>query len=406
MKVTYNEFVDNGLYVASHYLKKDISSLTVDDLKNNIDLFANKVYEFMNCEKYKKIADMAFHNSCYTQAPPKDLVAKYKENAKLENIKNQFRLFFNNLGEEEVCDICNEKHIKIDKLDKKYVSALSRSLMPNLTSNTFFNYSNNLQKVNVCPVCLFLSMISLLNMRKSGNLVLYNSEDSEFMKDLTRRRQRENEKDIMWGAEEVDKGNTINLQNEVLTFIDERANNNQLIVYVVNNSGQSQTYQEHLLTEKNLELFKKVYTKGYIEDFNKLNLFRLLLNNSIADKYMYYFVNFETCSMKGPVKLFELIEEEVSVLKTEVRELIARISKEIYDMTSKDDIKKLKSISNYNAFETYLVDNAENYKEKCKKNLLTEEEFEILTNYKNWQSIRTRMRIQFILLKGEQNVRK
>lgn len=39
--------------------------------------------------------------------------------------------------------------------------------MPNLVANTFYNFSNNLQGLNVCPYCLVLTMYSILNCRVS-----------------------------------------------------------------------------------------------------------------------------------------------------------------------------------------------------------------------------------------------
>lgn len=401
MKITYNEFVDNGLYVAAYYLNKDIDDLDIDDLEKNINLFTDKVYEFINCAKYKKIATMAFYNSSYTQNQSNELKEKYKDKAKLESIRNQFNVLFHNVGHEEICSICNERHVKITGLDKKYVSMLSRSLMPNLTSNTFFNYSNNLQRINVCPVCIFLSMISLLNMRKEGNLIIYNSEDKEFMKELTILRQIQNERDILLDAEEINKGNTLNLQEEVLTLIKEKSRNNHIMVYVFNNSGQSQTYEDLLLTKQNIELYKKIYITGNMEEFHRLNLFRLLLDNSIAYKYMYYIANFKDERLKSSIGLLGLLEDEVSILKKEVRESIISIGKKIYDMTSKDNIKELKSISNYNAFEDYLIKCVEEYKDKSNENLLTEEQFEILMDPKNWRNVKNRMILQFILLKED-----
>ena len=402
MKVTFNEFVDNGLYVASYYLKKEIEAITVTDLKKNMNLLAEEVYKFISCDKYKKVGSMAFYNSSYTQAPSKTLTKEYGDKAKLENIKSQFELLLDNVGNEEYCSICGEKHIKIIDVNEKYIKTISRSLMPNLTSNTFFNHANNLQFVDVCPICLFLSMLSVLNMRKSGNLLMYNSEDQLFMKELTASRQKQNRADVFNDVKEENKGNTVGLQEEIRFFIDEKEwTDKAIMVYVLNNSGQSQVYKDYILTERNLKLFKKVYSNDYIGQFNELNLFRLLLNDTLKYKYINYLVDFKNEKLKCTIEFFDFMENEVSILKKDIRDIIENVCEKIYQVSKKNDISELKSVTSLSAFEELILKYVELYKEEKKENLMTKDDFEKILDYKNWKAVKNRMIFDFITLKED-----
>ncbi len=400
MKVTFNEFVDNGLYVAEYYLKKKFEDISIRDLENNIDLFANHVHDFISCNKYKKIADMAFHNSSYTQVINKELKDKYKENARLESIKAQFRLIFYNLGDQEVCSICGEKHVKLIGVDEKYLSAVTRSLMPNLTANTFFNHTNNLKFLDVCPICLFLSMISVLNMRKSGNLVLFNSEDADFMKELTANRQAQNERDIFNESLEENKGNTVTVQDQIRFFISEKEwTDKSITIYEINNSGQSQTYQDYILTESNIRVFKKVCSEGFLNEFNRLNLFKLLIRDTLKYDYLKYLADFRNEKLKCEIDFFEFIDKEVSVLKQDLRDTIKNFCEKIYKVSKKNDINELKSVIDLRAFEELILKYIELYKDVKSEDLITEDEFEMFMDYRNWIHIKNRMIFNFIALK-------
>ncbi|MCG8541120.1 MAG: hypothetical protein MJA82_14480 [Clostridia bacterium] len=405
MNITFNEFVDNGLYVASYHLGKDIHEITLEDLEKNIELFSDKVYSFIECGRYKKIANMGFQNSCYTQGPNKGLIERYGKKAKLENIKSKFRLLFRNLGDEECCSICGKYNIKITGTDKEYIGMISRSLMPNLTSNTFFNCSNNLQFLDVCPICLFLSMISILNIRKSGNLLIYNSEDKEFMRHLTIYRQKENKQEIAIKAQEENNGNTIDLEEEIIHFLDCQIwTNKDIYIYIVNNSGQNQVYEDYIITEKNIKLFKKLIKNNYIDEFSNLNLFRFLLADTLKYKYLTYLIDLENEELRCSVDLFELIDRDISLLSKEIIRIIRDICYEIYSIGHENRIQELKLISSFSSLERLINKYVNSCKTLKDKNLIIKEKSQKLLNDKNWRSIKNRMIAHFIILKEVKNV--
>lgn len=183
MKRTYNEFVDNGLFVASYLLNKEIEDITEQDILDNKELFIDKLLEFVSCENLHSIGTMLFFNSPLMNPRSKN---KHKEKT-LE--------FFNMLEEtliddnKTTCFCCEEKRVS-PSICK--ISTVSSSVNPLLPANTFYNFSNNLHMVNICPICLILSMLSLLNTLKFGINYLIISDNDDFMKDYTKQTQYQN----------------------------------------------------------------------------------------------------------------------------------------------------------------------------------------------------------------------
>lgn len=223
MDRSYNVFVDNGLYVLAYYLNKDINDITYQDIENSIDLMSDKIEEFVSCEKYSNLKSMCFSNSTLTQ--PK---GKVTLNEKLKG-------FVKNQGD-EYCSLCGQYKAKVKIEDKEY--NIGRSYMPNLVANTFYNFSNNLQGLNVCPYCLVLTMYSILNCRVSRYAFLYNSTSSEFMEDYTFHIQKENLTDVELGAKkEKEKYSIVKLLESLVCKYN--LFNGDIEQYMFNNSGQS-----------------------------------------------------------------------------------------------------------------------------------------------------------------------
>ena len=170
MERTYNVFIDNGLYVLGNEINKEVNEITLEDIKNSTNIFAKRFEQYANCVYYKKNVSMGFQNSAYTQG----LKTKKERETRYEKVLNQYNLILNNIGNDEYCSICGEKHIKLNA-DINYIKSFTRCWMPHIHANTFINYINNLQMVNICPVCLYLSMISIFNFEKAGDrIILYN----------------------------------------------------------------------------------------------------------------------------------------------------------------------------------------------------------------------------------------
>lgn len=389
MERTYDVFVDNGLFVVANLLNKKIEDLKVEDLKDNTELFTNKIYDFITCNKYSNIKDMSFHNSAFNNPA-------FKNNRKMK-IKEQIDIIMNNVGKDEYCCTCGGKHIKFSQ-DEEYQTKLNRAFIINCVADTFYNHSNNLQAVNICPICILLGMISTLNMRKSGYVILYNSENYEFMYDLTNRRQRENMQDIESNTK-VDDKNTIDIQEEILLFIKEKIiHRNNLKVYKINN-GKGEFYEEGFLSNKDLNLLKDLEVEELLHEFNKYGLFSSLLNGILKRVYINRLIDFKDNKLKCSKELITFLERRLNEMSEELNQVIEKVSKAVSGIDNKNCLLELKKVSNGNKFVELILKWVEMYKDKESKDLLTSEEFDLLTDRIKYISIKNKMIFELILNK-------
>lgn len=388
MDRTYNVFIDNGLFVAANLLNKRIEEVSILDLQNNIGLFTDKIYEFITCNKYQKISNMIFFNSAYNNP-------SFSKNRK-EKIREQLNIIINNIGDEEYCCLCGQKHIRVSLLEGDYLSKPSRAFIINCVSNTFYNHSNNLQIVNVCPSCIFLGMLSVLNMRKSGYVILYNSEDNKYMYYITQKRQEENLIDITNNIN-IKDDNTLDLQEEILDIIDERKHCNNLKVYKIND-GKGQFYEENFLSKQDLELFYKIYIEDLLHEFNKKNLFYNMLEGNLKNVYLNKLIDFNKGDLKCSKELIMLLDKELTRLNKELNELIRDVCKNISKINNKDYLIQLKSVSNSYKFVELILKWQEEYESQTDRNLLkTQEEFDLIIDRRKYIDIKNKMIFQLIL---------
>ncbi|WP_242846379.1 hypothetical protein [Clostridium botulinum] len=397
MNRTYNIFVDNGLYVLANEIDKEIEDITLEDIKNSTDIFAKRFEDYTNCEYYKKNVSMGFQNSAYTQK------LSSNEKNRAEKVQNQYNLILSNIDNDEHCSVCGEKHIKLNA-QINYISSFTRCLMPHIHANTFVNYINNLQIVNICPVCLFLSMLSIFNFNKTGDrIILYNSDNNEFMKDYTYEKQIEVKRNIIMCAKEckektyymknitetiekiVDEGNKYNGYIEAISFI---------------NSAQNEGYDEYLISSKDLKFMKNLTNKSLRNEFQGLGFFRDLITRRLQS-------NYTSCVLRNlrnsyndnlSSKLLNEIEEEYSKLKKEKLDLIKEICEKIYETNDIDEIKELKSVDSGNKFEELLIEWNESYKDKKKEDLFDIDQYNMLVEFKEFKSTKNRMIIGFMNL--------
>lgn len=393
MKRTYNIFVDNGLYVASYYIDKPIKDITVTDIKESIDMIIEQIAKHVH--KNPKLTWMAFANS--------SLANSLKFQLNIEDtqayIKKQFNTILDNIGTEERCSICGEKHI-MRMPDKKYTSMLARCLMPMLPANTFYNYSNNLQIVNVCPVCIILCMISLLNMQKARYAILYNSDNNEFMIDYTKERQEFNNSNNTDDTEK-EKSTTDYIIEQIEWFIEQdRIHKGYISVAIFNNSGQSVSYDDGFISQKEINMLKEMQKKGLYEEFKQLHLFNLMLYKKLNKRYLDYLIDYKNETLKSSEELFYYIDSEVSILNEEMLELIKTVCLKIKQAEIKNYIQDLKNVVDASKFEDLLLTWQEEYKNKTGGDLFPNgiNDYHNLCNYKLNQSIKKRMLSQFIIL--------
>lgn len=402
MDRTYNVFVDNGLYVLGYYLDKDIEDITIDDIKNSTEIFANKFEDYSECEYYKKNIFMGFQNSSYTQGLKIDKKTKESIETRMEKVNKQFNLMLNNIGEDEYCFICGGKHIKLDA-DDDYLKSMSRAFMPHIHANTFFNYTNNLQIVNICPICLYLSMISLYNCTKTSNtLTLYISDDDEFMEDYTYEKQIELSQNISMQLKE-DK-NQKRFLAHMLEVVENTINSEKLYKGYIQaisfqNSAKVEEYTDKILSNKDLKFIKNLMEKSLLSEFKKEGLFKDLINEQLQDNYISCVFDFNKEKLRVSKELFMEIEEVYSKLRKEKLELIKDICNKIYDNNDKDEIQQLKNINNLTQFQELLLNWNEMYKNKKNINLFNKiEEFQGLCDYKDFKTVKNTMLMQFMLL--------
>ncbi|XZM34578.1 hypothetical protein ACSXAY_05860 [Clostridium perfringens] len=379
MERTYNTFVDNGLFVLAYYLEKNIDEVTIEDILNSVDLMEKEIKNTLSCEKYSSMAFSSFQNSQYTQAKKK--------------VKEQFQLILNNLGDEEYCSVCGKKHIKSHE-DLKYKKALSRCLSPTLSTNTFFNYSNNLKQLNICPICIYLSMLSFLNTRPLiGLCLLMNSDDDEFMYYITKKINEEREGNIRLNAKKDKANKEINVYKLKKEFIkdiifNENTYDGYIEATIYLNTAQNESMQQELLTKRDMEFLRMLNKKSLLSQFDEKGLFFYILNGHLRNDYLSCVFNKD--GLKVSMELFQLIEEEYNKVGKNIIELIKRICKKVFESTETKEIADLKMIQTQSDFEELLV----KWRGSI-DNLMTLEEFEMLTDYKNYRRNKNRMLIEF-----------
>ncbi|WP_279146681.1 MULTISPECIES: hypothetical protein [Clostridium] len=390
MERTYNAFVDNGLYAAGYYLHKEIQDITIDDLKNNIKMFSDIIGDYIRVPKHASVAWSGFTNSSFTTQLKED-----KKDSKINNKKiyEQFKELLDNIGTEP-CSICGHENGNLD------ITA-TRSLLPGISSNTFFNYSNNLQATTICPVCLFLSLLSILNMRKNQNTLLYNSDNDLLMKNYTEMLQNELKDDIKNNSEKEKKkiSNYQHFENTLKYLTNQDTKYKGYIVQVAfDNLGQKEEYHENYISAKELNLLYILKNNNLLNEFFDLGFTTILINNHGRNEYIYKLITKEN-TLKCSKDLFIIIDREMNSVDQETTELIANICQKLSTINQKNEIDALKKIRLHSQYEDLILKWQEAYKKATSENLFDSlEDYEKLVNPKKWISIRRRLISQFIII--------
>ncbi|EGT5270934.1 hypothetical protein KWL13_013475 [Clostridioides difficile] len=382
MDRSYNVFVDNGLYVLAYYLNKDINDITYQDIENSIDLMSDKIEEFVSCEKYSNLKSMCFSNSMLTQ--PK---GKVTLNEKLKG-------FVKNQGD-EYCSLCGQYKAKVKIEDKEY--NIGRSYMPNLVANTFYNFSNNLQGLNVCPYCLVLTMYSILNCRVSRYVFLYNSTSDEFMKDYTCHIQDENLTDVELGAKkEKEKYSIVKLLESLVCKYN--LFDGDIEQYMFNNSGQSQDIQVNNIKNSDVNLLMKLQKEALLREFKDLHLEIYILRGTLESNYLRKIYNLDKRERVASDELIVFLNREVNVLKKVKIDIIKKLTDKL--KTSDLDIdkiyKELKMLGKFYAYEDWLVNLNEMYYEKTGEKLFEAEDYIELDDIRSFRQIKNLILVSLI----------
>lgn len=371
MNRTYDVFVDNGLFVLAYYLNKDIKDITDEDIFDNIDMMCEKIIEFtgsrtqyrqeQGCEKYSGVKEQFMLNSALvnnkTTIPYADDLKKQTEN-----------------NGKECCAKCGEY-----KASNK--NNFTRKDIPNSVANTFYNFSNNLQMVNMCNTCFLLTVYSILNVRINNLAYLYNSDDDEFMYDYTYERQEENKRDILLNAK---KEKSI----DNLVMIEELLGNSKLYKGYIQiykfKSGEKQALELIDIRTNNVKLLSNITKSGLLNEFKQCGLTYDLITDKIRNTYLNKIVKDDKliCSKE----LFDMLNKEVNNLNENIINVIKNICEKLEDTIKVR--KKLKLISTFKDYERYLVELAEEYSENHDDNLYTVEEYLLLDNKLKYNQIK------------------
>ena len=382
MNRSYNVFVDNGLYVLAYYLGKSIDEITYSDIENSIDTMTEEIQNFVSCDKYSNLKSMCFSNSILTQPN-----SKITLNEKLNG-------FINNKGT-EYCSICGEYTAKVKINDADY--NIGRSYIPNLVANTFYNFSNNLQGINVCSYCLVLTMYSILNCRVNKYAYLYNSTSDDFMEDYTYEMQQENITDIeAQSKKEKHKGSKIKLLEELISK--NKVYDGHIEQYTYNNSGQSQDIEINNIRNKDIKLLVKLQNKGLLTEFKMMNLVDNILNNTLSTNYIYKVYDLEKKEKLASNDLIDFLNKEVNMLKQSQIDIVKKATEKLNrsKLDTNKIYKDLKLIRNFSAFDDFLIDLNEKYSDSTEEKLFDTDEYLKLSDIRSFKQIKNLILIALI----------
>lgn len=337
MSRTYNFQVDNGIFVAEYYIEKDYKEITVEDLKENLELFTGKMNEY---NKMSTLSSMSHQNSSLTQG---------KKELREDRIRKQLSLLLDNIGNDKNCMICGKKKVNTS-LKIPYSSLMFGLASP----DSFINRGNNLRTVDVCPMCLFYSMLSFLNTQKISYPFLYLSDSDDFMRDITEKAQEILSQNIMLDIKQSEIGqNFIPIMAELMDAreggVYEGLNYITLVQFA---NAQRNYYQESEISKETIEFLLRIKDRGLIVEFYRLGLFYHIMRGNNLMRQLSKKENSTKDSVS--TELYNIVQEE-TMNKDEIVlvEKLANKLIEIYE--TKAILRELKSINNQRDFRKLLM---------------------------------------------------
>jgi len=327
MNRTYNFQVDNGIFVAEYYLKKKYEDITVGDLKENVEIFADKMFSY---NQLGTLSSTTHHNTVLTQN---------KKNKKM--VSQQLNTLLDNIGSDKTCFICGEKRVNLEDVELLYkknkdIGQLPySSLLFGLAShNSFMNRSNNMQTIDVCPVCLFLSYISFLNTRKISYPFLYNSDSDDFMRDTTKDIQVELSKGVLLDLKMEDMNKQFIQEMSNIMMKEDLYDDLQYINLISFSNGKSNMVEDVTIDRDKLIMLMKLKNKGLMPEFYKRKMFKLLLSDRNLITYLANGIKYGVCS----IEMYKFLRGYFMTSK-EI-ELVEQVTN---NLIKNNDINKVKS---------------------------------------------------------------
>lgn len=380
MKRTYNEFIDNGLFVVSHHLKKDIQDITIDDLKETTDYFANLAIKILDNEGFRNIVYTGYFSSQYEMSY-RYMNKYYKTfNERKNNVHGQYNNLLNSISNDKYCICCGEKQVNINL-------EIGRNLMPDIVAGKFYNSANNIQIVDICPVCCYLSLLSIFNVipiiTKKGTIpscILYLSDSDNVMRKITEKNQNLILTQSILNSMEIPKRQSlVNICNDyrIPEFLLKNVSFITQLNFVNNKNGSS--VEKDIINNKKLLFINKLSSSNNIEHFFKFYLYHALIDDksmikSLINQEKKYLEEGDIENMCDKIEEYE-IPSRINILMNKTFDMLMSAN----DETSlRKDIKLCDSIAK---FEQFLL---KNYEKSNINEDLTEGEIYELTNYKYW----------------------
>ncbi|WP_297522163.1 hypothetical protein [uncultured Clostridium sp.] len=388
MKRTYDVFVDNGLFILAYYLDKEIEEITIQDIESNVEKMSERIFSFTGCEKYSNLKSMVFPNSALTQGgkKAKDLNDKIKENFNLKGT--------------DICCRCGEAKANI-------FNSINKTYVPGIVSLTMYNYSNNLQGVNICPHCLALTVFSILNCRVIQEVILYNHTDNDFMYDYTEKIQEQNNGDISLNVSKDKKNEStkVDLIKEMWGIKVNKYYNGSLEQVRFNNIGLGMpTFEVKTLDDKDIEMFNKLSAKRLWDEFITPEYYLLInmLEGRITESYTKNIIKFDKTNnryeIKCSKKLLEFLNKEVNRLDSKTIAVIDKICDGIVELKKvQESYKTLRYLpEGVGIFENFLMDTLNSYLDLNGEKLFDSDEIIMLTNRMKYRRIKNLMIVKLI----------
>jgi len=378
MKRTYNEFIDNGLFVVSYYLKKDIQDITINDLKKTTDYFSNLAIKVLDNETLRNIVYTGYFSSQYEMSY-RFMEKYYKTFEKRKNnVYKQYNNLLNNVSDDKYCICCGEKQVNIN-------IEIGRNIIPDIVAGKFYNSANNLQMVDICPICCYLALLSIFNVipiiTKKGTIpscVLYISDSNVVMKNITSKNMDLVLTQSLMNSIQIPKRQSLINITKDYNLPDFILNNISYITQVnfINNKNGS-SIEKDIINNNKILFINKLSNTNNLEFFKKFYLYHALLDDKSMIKSIINQVNkyLEEGDIENMCDLIEKYE-----IPNKVKVLINKTFNMIMSANDEDALRKeIKLCDTIAKFEQFLLKNYEKSNQD-----LNEGEIYELTNYKYW----------------------
>lgn len=344
MNRSYNFQVDNGLFVAEYYLQKDYRDISVDNLRDSIELFAKQMkacndLTVLNAQKKEtKISVMSHNNSALTQGA-------FKDNREAK-IAEQLEICLESIANHKTCMVCGERSVNVE-------AKINGAMMYGIPSlSNFINKGNNLKHVDVCGKCLFLSYLSFLNTQKISYPFLYNSDSDEFMRDITEQIQDNLASKVILDLRKADSSKYF---IETILDIDQKrdAYGADYIDLIYFANGQSNYYEIESLDKRKLLFLAKLKHEQLINEFGSLGLFGLYASEKLRIGHLVISDKKDIYLLRSGKQLYKRLEEELMTEK-EIK-MIEHVAERLLEQASLETLlKELKLCSKPYEFESFI----------------------------------------------------